>query len=821
MNDPQGRIVGLGNTLNDAYDFVNKSGQAAGNDLIPHGLQDGMTPKGINRYIGTPPNVNRPEPIPFLQSPLAWTGQKVDNIDQAWKMGRDVGNFTAHWIVPANELIKSVDNRLGTRFHSQVYDPLQLASTTLNAKMDPWVTELSNIEKVSSGMNLNKLQTTMNWLETMSPESRIKNGFYRPINSDEIAMAQHMDDNEAINKGFKYNRFMEQNPNPKPEDLNAFTSGIGMDAKSLEYAKLMEAIKSKSPDVMKLDHVVQLARDINNKSVDRPEFAKANGMTPQHTAVGDMLENMSKRLAPVFGIDPKEIRNNWMTHARLYSDGDIQGAINQFSRKDNPTANPFYGAQARTGEIDAYERNPLIAMYRYIKAGFKAKYYSPIEANANQYLEQTLSQQDPIQIPGQPKTTAIVPSAEQGKVRAIITGYINDNHGRVPAMSKATESAWKNYVDKVAPGLPESARDIVINLNKSVQIGTQGFKVGAGTRDFMVTSGMINYKYGPERLVSVLTKGATEVANGNKLIKSGEISGLSLDKLNNPTEDENSIPSKILGGAKDAYARFGELALKGSGQTQAYNLARQGLYMDTFSRVAKAARTLGSSATDAMKEAFYKEIYLDKDFAPSIGNEIRKQVNDSPIRSDEIAKYLARESVRQGTPTYGLGNNPHGWGRNIGKFLGQYGSYPAWALQALTEPMTTGTIGERLLKAGRFAAWTGAIYEAGQATGLNFSPWYIHRTGFSGSPLGQLGLNIFNTVGASGYEQKNAADQLSRLMPINSNGDLNLRQFYIPASFAIGDYLDATVGGNTTSAIGIRPGKESSIVSTIMDKINP
>jgi hypothetical protein len=49
-------------------------------------------------------------------------------------------------------------------------------------------------------------------------------------------------------------------------------------------------------------------------------------------------------------------------------------------------------------------------------------------------------------------------------------------------------------------------------------------------------------------------------------------------------------------------------------------------------------------------------------------------------------------------------------------------------------------------------------------------------------------------------------DQLSRLMPIDANGDFH-KQFYIPASFAASDLIDATAGGNPMSAIGIHPQK--------------
>ncbi len=249
--------------------------------------------------------------------------------------------------------------------------------------------------------------------------------------------------------------------------------------------------------------------------------------------------------------------------------------------------------------------------------------------------------------------------------------------------------------------------------------------------------------------------------------------------------------------------------MKFSGQEQVYNLMRQGAYMDTFSRVSQAARDFlnhGVSNNSGNIDKFTKAINLDKDFAPSIATEIRKQLAEAPRRNDEIAKYLARESARQITPTYGLGNNPTGWGRNIGKVAGQYGSYSMWALNSAKEALTTGSIGDRVMRMGRFGAWTGAIAAATEATGLNFSPWYIHRMGFSGGPLAQMGMNMYNATLNTGYEQKNAADQLSRLLPMDSNGDFH-KQFYIPASFAISDALDATVGGNPASLIGIHPQK--------------
>ena len=789
LNDPQGRVVGTGNTLNDAYDFVSKSGQAKGNNLISGSLQDGMAPAGVNRDIGAPPNVNRPEPIPFLQSPLSWSGNKVNQIDNTWKNFNNVANFTAHWLTPANDLMKSMDNRFGTRFHSQYFDPLQVAKQQSITNAAPWVDKLVNINKMASGMTQGDLEKVGNWMEAASPETIQSKAFSRPMNADEISAAKNLDDNEAIQKAFKYNRFLSDNPNPKTDDINAFTQGIGMDEKSLNFSKALKAMSTQDPSTMNMGYVVRLARAINDKAVDRPEFATANSMTPQHIAVGNALEGLNNDLGGEFNIPAKDRLNFYMTHARLYSAGDLQGAMNMFARSMNPEAAPFYAELAKTGEIDTYERNPLVAAYRYITSGFNARHFNPIEANAKQYLEQVMS-------------SSLIPDAEKAKVRAINEGYLSDLKGRTPVMSAATQSAVDGFVKDISPQTSVDTRSTITKILKSVQVGTQGFKIGAGTRDFMNGSAFALYRFGPDRLASILTKGAAEVAGGNKLIENGHLTGMSLDRLVDPTTTDASVPSKILNTAGDAYSKFSELSLKASGQETAYNLLRQGAYMDTFSRVAQAARDLTTSGD---KNQFFKDINLDKDFAPSIANEVRKQVEQQPARFDEISKYLARESARQITPTYGLGNNPSGWGRNIGKIAGQYGSYSSWATQALKEPLTTGSIGDRVMRLGRFGAYTGAIAAASASTGLNFSPWYIHRVGFSGGPLAQMGMNMWNAVGGSGYEAKNAQDQLSRLMPIDSKGDFH-KQFYIPGSFAVSD-MDEALNGNPASLIGLHPQK--------------
>lgn len=810
MSDGQGRIVGEGKNISEALDFMNKSNQAKGESLFK-GLQEPVG-NGVGfKFTGDAPNVNRPEPIPFLQSPLGWLGNKVDRFDQAWKMANAKSNVIIDWFTGKDNIFKSIDQIYGTRFHSQFYDPLDQAKNKSLAEAGPYIkNNLINIAKMSTGLDLKDLQKIGFALESMSPKTVVSNGFSRPLTDIEQKFSSQFDNNETIQKAFKLRAFLRNNINPSPEDLAAFKKGVGIDSESERMNSLMTQIEGFSKDNANLNYIIRHARSVNDNGVDRAQFYKDNNMTPQHIAIVNALDNLYKDTATKFGINPKDMINGYMPHARLYQAGDLQGTLDLFNRQGEPDATPFFSAQSRTGELDSYETNPLVAAYRHITAGFDALHYNPAAATAKAYLEKVMSKGDAV--------GGIIPDVEKIKIRAIAEGYLNDKRGRTPAMSSATGAMIEGFLKEYVPNLHSSTRDVILGLTKSVQVGTQGFKIGAGTRDFLGAGGNIIARFGLERFQNIVRLGAQEVANGNKLIEQGHISGLTLDRLVNPTEDANSVPNYVVTGAKSAYQRFGELSLKGSGQEQVYNMYRQGAYMDTFQRVAGAARDLRSGKID--QEGFLKQINADKDFNPSIAAEIRNQLNQSPVRLDELAKYLGRESTRQTTPSYGLGNNPSGWNRNIGKLLGQYGVYSQWLLHGIQEAATTGTIGDRLGRAARFAGWTASVAAMNNATGMNFSPWYIHRIGFSGGPLGQLGMNMYNAVGSTGYEQNYATDQLSRLLPIQ-NGEFH-KQFYIPGSFAFSDYADA-LDGNPLSAVGIHPqGTSKDMISSLVNKVtNP
>lgn len=788
LNDKQQRVVGQGKNLAEARKLINKSGQVPGSELVSTvGLQ------GTNPSLGEPPNVNRPEAIPFLQSPVKWASGKMDLYNDVWKKLNNVVDYTGHWTTPANDLFKAIDNRFGTRFHSQLFDGTQVGKQAALSASDEYVKIASKLTRQANntGLRLNDLHNVMNYLEAASPETIIKDGFSREMNPQEINAAKALNNNEAISKAFKVRNFIRGKVTP--EDIEAYKHTIGYDAESQKASDLLDVISKMDPNQMHEGYIVRLARAMNDKAtgvggLDRAEYAKENNMDGRHISIANQIEETTKKLAPIFGVDPKDIMNFWMTHARLYSAGDMTDALNLFARDADPKAKEFYGKLARTGEIDAYERNPIVALYRYITAGFNSLHFDASEAVAKNYLSEVLS-------------SNLIPDAEKVKVQTVAESYLNDLRGRTPLMSAATESAVNSLYEKT--GTDISVRKKLVGFMKTVQVGTQGFKIGAGIRDLMNATGFIFYRYGPEKLENVLRRGLDAHLDGDKLIKEGKLIGLSLDRLADPTSSENAL-SNIKTVAGDAWDRFSNASLKYSGQENVYNMVRQGMYHDTYSIFANAARELVGGKIE--RAEFYKKIGLEKDFSDGVVAEVKRQIEQtSPVRYDQVAEYLSREAARQVTPSYGLGNNPTGWSRNVGRLAGQYGSYSMWALRALKEPLTTGSYGDRAARLARFGLWTSAILGANNTTGYNFSPWYIHRTDFSGGPLAQLGLNMYNAAASSGTGYNPYADQVMKLSPIKADGTLNLKQFYIPGSFAISDIMQSIGEGNPLPILGVKP----------------
>lgn len=770
MGDPQERLVASVNNIKEGNDFIASSGQGIGNNLIPLFAN----PAPISS-LGEPPNPNSPETL-----------GKFGAIDSWWKKFNDLTSYTMNWIHQPDAVAKSIDSQFGTQIHSMIYDKLQAAKTMALGQADPWMKQLSGIEKsIKGATDLDRIQIG-NYLESASPETTIKSGFSQKMSPTEIAIAKDLKDNESIAKAFKLRAFQRSTPDG---DIQVYAKQIGADDTAFSYNSMFDDITKNPTNKVNLGRIVTLARRINDGTLDRGDFAAKNNMNPNHINAANNINDLTDSLGDEFGIPKDQRINYWMTHARLYDEGNLELSNNLFARSDDPKATDFYGKLARTGELDAFEQDPFEANKRYILAGMNAKFYNGPEAEAKAYLQDVLK--------NKPNDMT---SADAVKIQKFAEMYMDDLRGRTPILSQATDAAAGRFITGL--GGDSKLSDRVGQFLRLSFLGTQGTKIAAGLRDFMATNAFLFSRFGVEDQQGVLNEAMDAAESNHPLIRQGKVPGLSLEQISDPTlgADENFIKRLDAGKSK----QISDVMMKLSGQEIVFNSMKEGAYSYMYKKAADVLRKVASG--DMEYEDAVKALKLDKNAAPAVQTEFLNQLSQSPVRYDAIAEYLARDYSRQVTPTYGLGNNPTGWKRTIGRIAGQYGTYPTWLLGSAKEAMTTGSVGDRFLRAARLGVYTGAVAGASAVSGYNFSPWYIHKAAFfTGGPVVNTLFDVAKAMGASGPDQSNAAQALSRLAPFSTDPFELHKQFYIPGSFGISNVANAIDQGNPLPLAGINP----------------
>lgn len=781
MGDPQQRIITTVNNIKEGNDFIIRSGQGMGNQILPLFA----TPSAFDG-VGSPRNLLRPEPYGKFNSVSDWADKYLN-----------LSSFMAHWATQPDQFFKSVDAMLGTEFHPMLYDRTQAAKQAVISGAKPYIKRLGSImDTYFKNASLEDMYRVGDYQQAASPEELIKNGFSRPINDAEQQYARSLNNSESLSQAFRLRAFIRDNPEG---NLDAFKQEAGITPEASAYNSMFDLITKNPKDDVDLGKITALARKLNlqregglHNAMSRTDFAKTNEMLPKHIAGAEALIKLSQDLATEFKIPQDDMLNYWMTHARLYYNGDMSTSSNLYARNPNPEAQAFYAKLQRTGEIDAYERNPVEAMKRYIMGGFNALHYNDVEAAAQKYMGDALENISNKLEDGRP-TGAI-----RDKIQMASERYMDDLRGRTPIMSQASIQAANIMLDKM--GTDANIRDRTGQFLKASFLGTQGAKIAAGVRDFMVINGWLFSRFGPEVHAGVLEKTLKAYEENHPLIRSGKVQGSSLDQISDPGigAEENFLKRLDAGKSKV----IDDWMMKLSGQEVVYNSFKEGAYSYMYEKAAKALRKIASG--DLKPEEALKQLDLHKNAAPTVQNEFLRQLKEqSPVNYDAVAEYLARDFSRQVTPNYGLGNNPTGWSRTVGRLVSAYGSWPMWMIGNMKEGLSTGSLGDRFGRVARFGLYTGAVAAAGAATGYDFSPWNIHPA-FSGGPVINTALDVWKSMQPDSPETRAARDRLQNLSPIDMQGNIH-KQFWIPGSFEMSNLYNTVETGDPMRMIGIKP----------------
>jgi len=765
--------------VREAQEFINKTGQAFGPDLMGN---NGGVPPGIGGDIMGDGRYERgPFEVPYEFSPLSTVEKKFA------AMNAMSGKFTS-----LREQLIQMDNVWGTKLFAQIYEPTQVAHRKVTAALAPYRDKIHEVDKILRKMNVEDRVTITEYIETRSPEeiaAQFTKG--RGLTDNEKRLGQNWADTQVdVTKLFKRRRALLDHAEefPDPTQLKAQEALAQIEQEfsltpdeQVAFGQMGEVLKLPVGEISLLG-ITRYARAITNKEMTGSQFAASRKMNSEQLRAAGMIKKIYDEAAVEFGFSDTRQLMGYVAHYKMYETNLDSKALfhKMMSKPQMPDAQEkFVSDMIRTGEIDIYEKDPLKSLERYVTAGFKTRDFYPTWNKAKKALEE--------QVTGNKKgldgsdikdeNGKVIPNVTDQNARVGIQKRVDSYLGELRGYGDESVRFVESVVDQLHKNLgitvEKSFRDRAITRILMVnESAAQGFKMSAGIRDY--TSFLQNYfiRFGQKRMITA-QKFWGDIEVINHLERTGEIGTLTLEELSVP----GAVPGKIATGM----TAFMEASFKGSLQKDAYKFAHGAAYIETWTHTGQLLNRVAKGEIDKFKA--YKEIKLDSYSLPVAEEFDRILRTGGADKIDQASRFLARNTGAETAGLYGAANHPEGWQTNFGRLAGQFGTWAVHQASMVRQNLTRGTkaeIGARML---RFAIAQGAFKVAGNALGYNFNKWMLTPGALmapGGVMVGLYGA-VRETTSGSEYERNKGLRTLKQLIPIY-NGRAS--SIFVPGSFA-------------------------------------
>jgi len=117
---------------------------------------------------------------------------------------------------------------------------------------------------------------------------------------------------------------------------------------------------------------------------------------------------------------------------------------------------------------------------------------------------------------------------------------------------------------------------------------------------------------------------------------------------------------------------------------------------------------------------------------------------------ERVASRLGDEFQKATQYVYERGNAPYAMQSTLGRFLFQYGTWPAWYAENLRNMLVRGSRSNRIAAVGRWVGVQSAMFGAANAAfGVDATRWlFFSPLGYTGGPFAQMGLQAASTWNA-------------------------------------------------------------------------
>lgn len=427
----------------------------------------------------------------------------------------------------------------------------------------------------------------------------------------------------------------------------------------------------------------------------------------------------------------------------------------------------FFAEQHRVGDMSMVEMDPEIVMHKYIKSlGFKLHTGETYNSALRLVSEKTtpkigdlppaqasnLLRQARLVDPTVDLTTPILPPT----VRSVLGEYLNTVRGN-PITAQGTMRRWgRNFFEKIGIRTDERVLEQYMNNGLTMMYGSaMGLKPSLWARNATQTIWMsytrMGAKHGGAALDDAMNmKGWQEVVDVG-VIRNVEAGLPAADAMFQSMMDANSITSinprnpvsLAIASAMRAGIRLGNVGSKVAqkmlvpyGEQDAMNRA-----WSYFWHKRHVSEHLDRFNARKISWEKFEEVGL-----PFFHRVIRREFGSryNSLGREDALRWIAKQGADESEFIYGVGAQPAWMQKPVGRFIGMFGTWPMWAIEAYMRRTRSATYGQTAMMYARTAALTGAFANMSIQTGINMWGWIAPASvfGWSGGPAVDYAIQL-------------------------------------------------------------------------------
>lgn len=598
---------------------------------------------------------------------------------------------------------------------------------------------------------------------------------------DVLARAQ-----EAGNEGFVAQlQQLRQAAEEMPDNIDDVLARLDVTPQEREAIKIIDRHAGADPDdfsIMVTSKYAMAPEKPSRFGSGRDFFADMHNMTKGERQLAHRLEEIYSDAFQASGLDPKREIGMFWPHMRKYVEHGFNPE-SEFVQKVIPESTEWSSSLFRTGELDIYEKDPILTTHRYLRGLLRNKHLDPVLPEVKQALKQV--------------------EGQNPRAGRIMKEYMNEVLGRPHSSFEKIQEAIESGAQSMGLDISKNFTKDVVNTFAALSYGaTIPFRIGLIMRNYfqMVQTiaprtGMRDFFGGLERAIDdegyqmakkagAIPENVAPVHATTEVFEEGILGNVNLTQR----------LDKLVKKGFDYYRSADEL-----GRAAAYHAQRRrlGRAVDDF----EADRIGWEEMLRKGKVKTFRQI--DEDRFTEI-----YQSGDIEGAKDYLGATLARETIFR----YGNANHPAGWNSVQGRLFGQFGSWPTQFKDYMMQGLTRGTTKDKAEFVGWTIATNGGVLAGAEATGLDLDTWVtLPSLQYTGGPYADIALSLTQVVGGSETERAMAMQNLKFQLPTLENP----QSIALPLSYAAGDFWEFAQdpgGGTLMEGIGLKlqkPGEKT------------